>query len=301
MAIFANRGSEMDMEISKETETAVEACLMATDPVENLECMSEDDASSSSSDTSLLSEGEEDLGIDFEDVSDSEIISNHIPKTKNELSEIPEEILAVPETIDSACPLMSVGKIFAIVENQIIIQSCNNFAILDLDNLLILEDRRVLGKVFDTFGPIEAPFYSVIKKEGMAVSIGDGVFTISDAFSAVKTAELRKEKGCDASNMYDEEVDRNEIEYSEDEKEMQQKRNRKHKQKSKLGKDSVALDPFAYTPLERPEVDDTPSELPSILPPLPKSSSSLGRGRRPQNPKNEVLVNESTVYFPSQN
>ncbi|KAK3697758.1 hypothetical protein QZH41_010315 [Actinostola sp. cb2023] len=32
---------------------------------------------------------------------------------------------------------------------------------VDADTLLFLESRKCLGKVFETFGPVQSPFYSV--------------------------------------------------------------------------------------------------------------------------------------------
>lgn len=46
--------------------------------------------------------------------------------------------------------------------NLVVIQSFPNTPALDIDTVLFLDrGQRALGKIFDVFGPVQEPFYSV--------------------------------------------------------------------------------------------------------------------------------------------
>ncbi len=110
-------------------------------------------------------------------------------------------------------PLSIVGKIHAIIEDTVVIEACvsGEYQVLDMDSILLFEDRSVLGRVFDTFGPVSKPMYSVRfnspkEIQDLKVEIGQGIFYIPDLASFVYTQPLKALKGTDASNFYDEEV-----------------------------------------------------------------------------------------------
>src|SRR5690606_28085359 len=72
----------------------------------------------------------------------------------------PEKIPEIPASLQ----IVFIGKIHSIVDDQIVIDTSPCFPVqsaLDLDSVLCLEDRTPLGKIFDVFGPISSPFYSV--------------------------------------------------------------------------------------------------------------------------------------------
>ncbi|KAI9593279.1 Gar1/Naf1 RNA binding region-domain-containing protein [Syncephalis fuscata] len=82
---------------------------------------------------------------------------------------------------------------------------------LDIGSVIVLENRMVLGEVFDTFGPIVQPLYTVrlaseAELNDMALVADMPVYYLPTHTQFVLTQELRKIKGSDASNFYDEEV-----------------------------------------------------------------------------------------------
>lgn len=80
--------------------------------------------------------------------------------------------------------------------------------------------------MFETFGPVSRPFYSVrfntaeeIDRE--RAKVGSRVFYVPSYKSAlVQVEELKKMKYTDASNAFDEEVEEHEREFSDDEEEL---------------------------------------------------------------------------------
>ena len=135
--------------------------------------------------------------------------------------------------------------------------------VLDIGSLLVLEDGWVLGRVFDTFGPIREPLYAIYrnhrfeeyfearndgtlenessqlesgnKKSTLASAnsgsyfIGKRVFYDPECSQFVNIPLLKLKKGCDASNAFDEEVLSSEAEYSDDQVEALSKKQRQYK------------------------------------------------------------------------
>ncbi|KAJ1971143.1 hypothetical protein H4R35_005442 [Dimargaris xerosporica] len=157
--------------------------------------------------------------------------NNAQPRTENELvdPEIPQVALAaVPE--EAALNLL--GSITAIVDATVVITSDPSAAqvfaqtktTLDFGTVLALADRTVVGSLFETFGPVVRPIFSVrfpqaadIAAKGL--TLGQQVYYVSDLIQTVFVEPLIKEKGSDASNKFDEEVSLAEMDYSDDEKE----------------------------------------------------------------------------------
>ncbi|KAI8873768.1 NAF1-domain-containing protein [Ramicandelaber brevisporus] len=162
-------------------------------------------------------------------------------RTKHEVDpDIPEVDLR--HRVDEAVPLTSLGKIKSIVDTTLVIETSPEYAqnaALDIGSLIALEDRRVLGRVYDTFGPVAQPLYSIKYKSVDDLKVAtEGLSTDSDAAmpavyyvppmaTFVDATELRKFKGSDASNLYDEEVGEDEAEYSDDEMEAMMKKKKK--------------------------------------------------------------------------
>ena len=57
--------------------------------------------------------------------------------------------------------VIEVGVVQDVLENLVIVQSLGQGSPLDEDSLLCFVDREILGKVFETFGPVLKPLYSV--------------------------------------------------------------------------------------------------------------------------------------------
>ncbi|KAJ3054179.1 hypothetical protein HK097_002501, partial [Rhizophlyctis rosea] len=160
-------------------------------------------------------------------------------RTKNELSALPP-VEPINIEIPKELPLTLVGTIFGLVEETVIVQAVasGEVMVLDMDSILVFEDREVVGRIFDTFGPVTRPLYSIrfnTKEEIDAekYKLGRDVYYIKDLAKFVFTQPLKKMKGSDASNIHDEEVGEDDMEFSDDEQEAEHKRQLKSKRKHK--------------------------------------------------------------------
>ncbi|EWG45414.1 hypothetical protein FVEG_06214 [Fusarium verticillioides 7600] len=163
-------------------------------------------------------------------------------RTKNE---IPEEVIPKPDVIIT--PEMKVeelGAIEHIVENMMLIKAFTpgEYQVLDSGSVLCTAERVVIGAIADTIGKVLQPMYTVrftsdedIKSLGLEV--GQTVYYPTDHAAYVFTEPLKNMKGSDASNLHDEEVGDDEMEFSDDEKEAEYKRAIKQKKKDKWKKD----------------------------------------------------------------
>eukprot|EP01101_Sappina_pedata_P004377 TRINITY_DN1836_c0_g1_i1.p1 TRINITY_DN1836_c0_g1~~TRINITY_DN1836_c0_g1_i1.p1 ORF type:complete len:497 (+),score=178.99 TRINITY_DN1836_c0_g1_i1:133-1491(+) len=195
------------------------------------------DASEDSGDSDVCLDEMEDMPMEEDDYD-----PNFIPRTKNEIEPIVEEI---DVSIDPEQPLEVSGVITMLVENSIIVvEASPNAPLLDLDNILIFEDRSVLGKIEEVFGPVKRPFYSVRiradKHLGLGGYIGKAVCHLKEKASFAVVTYVR---GSDASNSFDEEPKENELEFSDDEEQrlVEKKRTEKKKREAqeKMGDDFV--------------------------------------------------------------
>ncbi|KZO96426.1 NAF1-domain-containing protein [Calocera viscosa TUFC12733] len=132
----------------------------------------------------------------------------------------------------------NIGEVMNIVDSVVVVKGRMNaqYQVIDTGSLLVFEDRKVLGYVFETFGAVTQPLYSVrfpssssIDKE--RITISRAVFHVPDRSNYVFTRHLLLLKGSDASNMHDEEVSDGSIEFSDDEKEAEYKRMKKIKRR----------------------------------------------------------------------
>uniref|UniRef100_H2YHP1 H/ACA ribonucleoprotein complex subunit n=1 Tax=Ciona savignyi TaxID=51511 RepID=H2YHP1_CIOSA len=97
---------------------------------------------------------------------------------------------------------------------------------LNLDSVLFLEDKSFLGRVYETFGPVPAPYYVVCFNETektSELSLEQKIYfapDIKDYTSFILTAQLTQAKGSDASWKDDREPSSPQlIEFSDDEEE----------------------------------------------------------------------------------
>ncbi|KDQ63234.1 hypothetical protein JAAARDRAFT_168836 [Jaapia argillacea MUCL 33604] len=161
-------------------------------------------------------------------------------KTKNEISDLDVVVPDIAE-VGPDEQLENVGTVMSISDDVVIIQgsaahSAQNAheRALDADTLLVFEDRKVLGYVYETFGPTYQPLYQVkfpatypIDRE--KVQLSRPVFHVPHRSRFVFTSQLRHIKGSDASNAHDEEPGADELEFSDDEQEAAHKRQLKEK------------------------------------------------------------------------
>jgi H/ACA ribonucleoprotein complex non-core subunit NAF1 len=161
-------------------------------------------------------------------------------RTKNE---VPEEVIPKPDvTITQDMKIEELGAVEAIVENILLIKAkiSGEYRVLESGSVLCLGDRSVIGVVSETLGRVQQPLYSVrftnageITEAGLAA--GTTVFYSEQHSTYVFTQALKAFKGSDASNLHDEEVGDEEIEFSDDEAEMEHKRRLKQRRIEKRG------------------------------------------------------------------
>jgi len=161
-------------------------------------------------------------------------------RTKNE---VPEEIVPKPDVnITAEMPIQELGTVEAIVENILLIKAkiSGEYRVLESGSVLCLFDRSVIGIVSETLGRVQQPLYSVrftnageITEAGLAV--GTKVYYSEIHSTYVFTQSLKAYKGSDASNLHDEEVGDDEMEFSDDEAEMEHKRKLKQRKLEKRG------------------------------------------------------------------
>ncbi|KAK7748953.1 hypothetical protein SLS53_000978 [Cytospora paraplurivora] len=178
-------------------------------------------------------------------------------RTKNELPDEPEPKPAI--TIASEDTIAPLGIVQHIVEGtQVVIEALRDggaASILDRGTVLCKEDRSVLGVIHDTIATVHKPMYilkfrSDEEAKEAALEKGSQVWFPKSQAIFVFPSQLRMEKGSDASNLHDEEVGPDEVEYSDDEQEQAHKREKKNrkrggKNKFSRGDDSTPRAPSA--------------------------------------------------------
>lgn len=257
-----------------------------------------DSSSSSDSGSSSESSDDSDSDSDSDDATENnkekepmdeleeedEAISGPI-LSKNEIADEKANSLPADYVIPENAPLEYIGDISGLVENSVIIKAnvSGEFRILKDDSILCLEDRQLLGPLFETFGRLQAPNYRVkfnTEEDFQKVKDkkGSKVFYVVPDSQFVYTDSIKKIKGTDASNCHDEELPEEEQEYSDDEQELaaKQEKTRKRKQKKQENgevpqkKKPAATKPensfvsygFAQRPTE--ELSRTPTQNPQL-------------------------------------
>ncbi|EME31785.1 uncharacterized protein Gasu_08650 [Galdieria sulphuraria] len=195
----------------------------------------EDAKSLSSSSDSSLSELENILQgtkvfSHFSLLEDNEELNEALPKTKNEL--LPEELPFVEETFPLITPdfeIRRVGRLSTFVESFLVIESFEAEPVLDIGSLIVFEDRNPVGRVFDVFGPVKQPCYSILVRtdsEKLKECVGKSVFFVVEYSRFVDTNSAYM-KGSDASWYNDEEIPIELQDFSDDESERKSSKARK--------------------------------------------------------------------------
>jgi H/ACA ribonucleoprotein complex non-core subunit NAF1 len=170
-------------------------------------------------------------------------------KTKDEvtLDELPAPE-RVELVLDPSLKLEKIGRVISKVDKLLVIQSLRageagngELAPLDEDTILFDANRKSLGKIFEIFGPVTNPFYSIRfgtvnepEERGLAVSTGE-IIHVAQSPTYTKfifnVDEIRRLRGSDASWSNDNEPPVEYLEYSDDEQEQEAKRALKNKNK----------------------------------------------------------------------
>ncbi|OIW28272.1 NAF1-domain-containing protein [Coniochaeta ligniaria NRRL 30616] len=157
-------------------------------------------------------------------------------RTKNE---VPDEPLPKPDVvITEEMAIQPLGLVEFVVEKTVVIksQTPGEVQALDTGSVLCRGDRTVIGVLADTIGNVRSPLYTVgfsTEEEigELELQVGTEIFYSVDHAKYVFTQELKGIKGTDASNLHDEEVAADEMEFSDDEKEAEYKRQLKAKKR----------------------------------------------------------------------
>ncbi|KAG6814151.1 hypothetical protein H0H92_002146 [Tricholoma furcatifolium] len=229
-----------------ESEDEIEADLMA---LADEEVPDSSAASDSSSDSDSESESEQssprEKALEVADLDDEEdggpaLTSGSYFQTKNEVAEADIIVPTIAE-VGAEELLEKVGEIMSVMGNTVIIKGIpsevadrGSDRALDSDTLLVFEDRKVMGYVYETFGPTSQPFYQVkfntaFPLDSEKVQVSHDIFHVPTRSNFVFTSQLKKLKGSDASNVHDEEPADHELEFSDDEAEAAHKASMKRK------------------------------------------------------------------------
>lgn len=244
---------EQVVKYSSDEETADENDTEANVEVTRME-VSNSEPSSDSNDTSHSEESDSDVestktGLDG-DFDDDDAIDgdNDEPiKSKNEIIDFKVPSLPDDYTIDEQTNIQFVGTISGIVEKNVVIKAANSAEekVLNEGTVLCFEDRTPLGLLYEVFGRLQSPVYSVKynsqeEAEKFKEKKGSRVFYVVPTAGFLSTQQLKKFKGSDASNCNDEELPEDEQEFSDDEKEAAAKRKRKKKKRRGTATSDVA-------------------------------------------------------------
>lgn len=195
---------------------------------------------SSDSDYSLTSSEDEDV-CNQEDLEEKVLVMPVKAKGELDLQSLPpiENLsLKVQPT-----QLFHIGRISSIIDTLVVVQSFKNMPAIDLDSVLFLRDGLALGRIFDVFGQVIEPLYSVrfnsneeIRERN--IQIDSGVYIAPDLQAPITgyvfPEQLKRMKGSDASWEHDNEPPEYALDYSDDEEErtakikLKAKRTREH-------------------------------------------------------------------------
>jgi H/ACA ribonucleoprotein complex non-core subunit NAF1 len=175
------------------------------------------------------------------------------------VNEKPDEIIEMPNiTLTSDTTIKELGKVENIVDNVVLVTTklSGEYQVLETSSVLCLEDKTLIGVVAEALGRVEQPFYSVRFTNAVAVydagiSKGTTIFYVPQYSTFVLTEALKAMKGSDASNIHDEEIRAEELEFSDDEAEAEHKRKQKILRQANRGGRETFGDGFSRQPRQR--------------------------------------------------
>ncbi|KAI5481669.1 snoRNP assembly factor Naf1 [Pseudohyphozyma bogoriensis] len=205
------------------------------------------------------------------------------PKTEHEVVQ-PEIAMPKMDKLPDDAEISRFGKVESVIDTVVVVKADTggDWRVLDEGTVCCWEDKTVIGAIFETFGAVQQPFYSLrfplsSLPDRAIFTIGKPVFYAPKMATFVFTRDIRGLKGSDASNVWDEEVNANEVEFSDDEEEQEYRRAMKAERKARAGSAApgssrqgsrapsaappshlparpqpFSYDDEAYTPLQRP-------------------------------------------------
>lgn len=180
-----------------------------------------------------------------------------VPRTLNEKPDevVPKPTVAVTEDMR----IDELGLVENTVENLALIKASTSgeYQVLESGSLLCLQDRSLIGVVSETLGRVQQPYYSVRFPNATAIAEAGiekntKVFYVAQHSTTVFTQPLKAFKGSDASNLHDEEVGDDELEFSDDEAEVEHRRQVKQQRLAKRNARDGQPDGFSRGPQQRP-------------------------------------------------
>ncbi|KAL8985985.1 MAG: hypothetical protein Q9177_004290 [Variospora cf. flavescens] len=168
------------------------------------------------------------------------------------LNEKPDEVVPKPQIeVTPAMAIAELGSVEQVVENSILIKAktSGERQALEAGSLLCLGDRSVIGVIAEILGQVQQPYYSVRFTNSAAIVEagivkGTSIFNVEQHSQYVFTQNIKAFKGSDASNIHDEEVGDDELEFSDDEAEAEHKRRVKQERLARRGGRSDRGDGF---------------------------------------------------------
>ena len=157
------------------------------------------------------------------------------------LNEKLDENVEIPDVIVTAdMEIQELGPVETFVDNIVLVRAktSGEYQVLEAGSVLCLADRTVIGVVAETLGRVQQPLYSVRFPSSSSI-IENGImrettiFYVPQHSTYVFTQALKAVRGSDASNLHDEEVGDDELEFSDDEAEAEYKRRQKLQRQAK--------------------------------------------------------------------
>ncbi|CAI5708669.1 unnamed protein product [Peronospora destructor] len=151
--------------------------------------------------------------------------------------------------LTEGCPVAHCGSILnvSLPGLMMTVKSNPKSKPLDEGSVLCLEDRTVLGCVDEVFGPVLVPLYLVrfenASKMPKKATVDAAVYFAIEHTTYIIPENI-KDKGTDASNLFDEETE--ETEFSDDEAEAASKRGKR--KRNRVGAPSIAGDNASFVP-----------------------------------------------------
>lgn len=158
--------------------------------------------------------------------------SNSYFGTKNEQLKIE---CPKPHRLNEKSKVEKLGIVSSIVDGCILIEGRANI-IINLDATVFNKNCDSIGFIFDIIGNIDFPYYVVKSFDNEKDTVplekvleAEEVFVDINFSATVNKTTLLNNKGTDASNAFDEEINENDLEFSDDEEERNYKNSKKTK------------------------------------------------------------------------
>jgi H/ACA ribonucleoprotein complex non-core subunit NAF1 len=199
----------------------------------------ENETADEAGDKNALNSRKPQIDVDDDEESGATAVASYV-QTKNEIVETDIVVPSVSE-IGLEEVLEKVGEVMNIIGNVVIVKGlpadssrAASEKALDVETLLVFDDRQVLGHVYETFGPTTQPLYQIKFNQSYPldtekIRVAREVYHIPQRSNFVFMEYLKKLRGSDASNIHDEEPGEDEMEFSDDEQEAAFKQARKKK------------------------------------------------------------------------